>query len=267
MELSVSIVVYDLDKVILAKCLMSLKKELEEAHASGIISKYNLTIVDNAQNLDGLLELEKQVDIKWEYIKAGKNLGFGKAHNVAIRNSRSDIHLVLNPDVIFEPEAISHLASSFCRDRATILAGPFGKKLSGENARLCKRYPSITALALRALHIRPVGDFVGRILSNYEYHDRDFVDRETEVLMLSGCCMIGRTRDLQIIGGFDESFFLYFEDFDLSLRCSELGKVIYHPRAVIYHLGGDAAKKGFRHVMFFCNSAVRFFRKHGWKIV
>jgi GT2 family glycosyltransferase len=79
--------------------------------------------------------------------------------------------------------------------------------------------------------------------------------------------MFARTQALKDIGGFDEEFFLYFEDFDLSLRMREVGRIVHLPTAKIIHLGGNSAAKGPHHIRLFVQSAIRFFQKHGWKII
>jgi GT2 family glycosyltransferase len=65
------------------------------------------------------------------------------------------------------------------------------------------------------------------------------------------------------VGGFDPGFFLYFEDFDLTLRLSKVTTVAYCPRVRIVHHGGRAAAKGLRHIAWFVRSARRFFARHG----
>jgi GT2 family glycosyltransferase len=59
---------------------------------------------------------------------------------------------------------------------------------------------------------------------------------------------------------------MYFEDYDLSLRIGKEATVAYEPKARIVHHGGDAARKGLRHVQWFVASAWRFFSRHGWKL-
>ncbi|HET6266063.1 MAG TPA: hypothetical protein VFD95_14465, partial [Usitatibacter sp.] len=61
-------------------------------------------------------------------------------------------------------------------------------------------------------------------------------------------------------------FFMYFEDYDLSLRVGRESQVAYVPQARIRHHGGEASRKGLRHVAWFVSSAVRFFARHGWRI-
>ena len=58
---------------------------------------------------------------------------------------------------------------------------------------------------------------------------------------------------------------MYFEDFDLSRRLTALGDVIYCPSALITHRGGNASRKGWRHISWFAQSALRFFHHHGWR--
>jgi GT2 family glycosyltransferase len=100
-----------------------------------------------------------------------------------------------------------------------------------------------------------------------EYEMRDLApDRSFPVALASGCFMLVRTAQFARIRGFDPRFFMYFEDYDLSLRIGRDAKVAYVPQAQIVHHGGKAAHKGWRHVGWFLRSAWRFFATHGWKI-
>jgi GT2 family glycosyltransferase len=78
--------------------------------------------------------------------------------------------------------------------------------------------------------------------------------------------MLARTALFVKLGGFDPRFFMYFEDYDLSLRMGREAAVAYVPQARIVHHGGEAARKGWRHVAWFVTSAGRFFARHGWKL-
>ena len=98
-------------------------------------------------------------------------------------------------------------------------------------------------------------------LDHYEYHDLS--QREpSEVELVSGCAMLARSDALKKVAGFDERFFLYFEDFDLSLRLSEYGKIYSIPDAKLTHLGGKTATKGFKTITSFLKSALTFYRLH-----
>jgi GT2 family glycosyltransferase len=92
--------------------------------------------------------------------------------------------------------------------------------------------------------------------------DRSFAP----VPLASGAFMLVRTPLFKRLGGFDPRFFMYFEDYDLSLRLGREADVAYVPAARIVHHGGEASRKGWRHVAWFLRSAWRFFATHGWKI-
>jgi GT2 family glycosyltransferase len=77
--------------------------------------------------------------------------------------------------------------------------------------------------------------------------------------------MLARTQLLARLGGFDPRFFMYFEDYDLSLRLGRESQVAYVPSARIVHHGGEASRKGVRHIAWFVGSAWRFFARHGWR--
>jgi len=82
---------------------------------------------------------------------------------------------------------------------------------------------------------------------------------------LSGAFMLVKRFAIDSTGGFDPKFFLYFEDYDWSVRLNRITKTAYVPSVEIGHHGGHAARKGFRHIIWFVRSGFRFYRRHGWK--
>ena len=82
---------------------------------------------------------------------------------------------------------------------------------------------------------------------------------------LSGAFMLAKRAAIDRTGGFDPRYFLYFEDFDWSVRLNEITKTAYVPSVQIGHHGGGAAKKGLKHIYYFTKSGLRFYRRHGWK--
>ena len=77
--------------------------------------------------------------------------------------------------------------------------------------------------------------------------------------------MFCRRAAVAAIGGFSDRYFLYFEDFDLSLRAAARGAIAFVPAVRIVHHGGYAARKGRRHVLLFIRSVFAFYRRHGWR--
>jgi len=101
---------------------------------------------------------------------------------------------------------------------------------------------------------------------------RDLVDVKPPrdvfgVPALSGAFMLVRREAIDRTGGFDPNFFLYFEDYDWSVRLAGVTTTAYVPSVRIIHYGGNAARKGWRHVDWFVRSMFRFYNKHGWKWV
>ena len=78
--------------------------------------------------------------------------------------------------------------------------------------------------------------------------------------------MFLRSELLRDLGGFCERYFLYFEDFDLSMRARRRADIVLVPSVHIRHLGGEAARKGMAHVGMFLRSGLRFFGEHGWRL-
>ncbi|HET8710499.1 MAG TPA: glycosyltransferase family 2 protein, partial [Spongiibacteraceae bacterium] len=135
----------------------------------------------------------------------------------------------------------------------------------GNRQYLCKRYPSVLDLLIRGFAPRVVRRFFVRRLASYEMRDILADEVVWNPLIISGCFMLLRSSILTKIRGFNPQYFLYFEDFDLSLRAAKVTQIAYVPSVQIIHYGGHAARKGLRHVLLFVRSAVTFFNSHGWK--
>ena len=263
LHLLVSIVVYELDKPLLDQCLRSLEKAIASCVLANKLSDWSLTIVDNGENGESLNTFKTE---NIRIIKNQHNVGYGAAHNQVIIDSTSKFHLILNADVTMDLDCVSQTIELLTKNPDVALAGPRGFTPDGTDAYLCKRYPSLLVLLVRGLRQRWAHYIFRQKLAQYEYHD--LPDEEpSDVELLSGCCMFARTQALQGVGGFDKNFFLYFEDFDLSLRIRRVGRVVFLPTANIRHLGGNSAAKGPHHIKLFAQSAIRFFQKHGWEIV
>ena len=261
-SLSVSIVVFHPDRQVLAATLSSLDIAVKQAESDGCIDNWTMTIIDNSDPCFRFDEMARK-----PRVLAGQgNVGFGRGHNLAIAEAASDFHLVLNPDVIIAPQALSNaLRFAAAHPKAGIIV-PLVVNAHGEQEFLCKRYPSVLDLFLRGFAPEFVKRLFSRRLARYEM--RDVIgDRASyfDPPIASGCFMLFRTALLKKLGGFDPRFFLYFEDYDLSIRASRLSRIVYVPTVRITHLGGQAARKGWAHVRMFVSSAYKFYSLHGWR--
>ena len=133
----------------------------------------------------------------------------------------------------------------------------------GEREYLVKGWPSPGVLFVRGFVPRFLHGPFRRRLDAYELRHLDWEREQAPVTIASGCFLLCRTQALRAVGGFDPGYFLYFEDFDLTLRLSKVTTVAYCPQVRIVHHGGKAATKGLRHIAWFVKSARRFFAAHG----
>ena len=259
LRLSASIVTYHPDPGLLQLCLESFRQATDHCEST---LDWALTVVDNGGNDIGNSVYD---DERVTWVKNPANVGYGQAHNQIIRTADSTYHLIMNPDVILDPECLAIMISCLETNPAISLAGPRGLLPNGCDAHLCKRYPSILDLALRGFAPGVIKQHMNHRLSRYQYDDIPTTGCH-DVELVSGCFMLARTGKLQQAGGFDPRFFLYFEDFDLSLAMAQQGQVVSISDATINHHGGNAARKGPKHLYYFCQSAFRFFNKHHWKL-
>lgn len=266
--LSISIVTYRVDLALFTQVLTQLQAAVQQLMQSRPGSSVRIDIVDNGSDAALLHDLLVQSGLSGmtEIRASGRNLGYGKAHNLAISATTAVYHLVLNPDVLMAEDALL-VAVNFLDAHADVAAlSPYAEDGAGQPAFLCKRYPALLDLALRGFAPRNFRERFSARLAYYE--NRALVARQVpaDVELISGCFMFCRTDALQRTGGFDPAYFLYFEDFALSLELKKFGRLLYVPASRIVHYGGHAGKKGLRHLMHFTASAFRFYNDYGWKL-
>ncbi|MFL9928024.1 glycosyltransferase [Paraburkholderia sp. RL18-103-BIB-C] len=266
--LSVSVVVYQPDIDQLNSTLASLVTACEVLHTERPGLPVTLYLVDNGGLPDpsAALEALRVGGVSYTVIVGQGNVGYGRGHNLAIERITSRYHLVMNPDIDLAPDALKQ-ALNFLDDHADAgLLTPWIGDEHGQQQHLCRRYPTLLDLFVRGfLPVRLRSLFKGR-LARYEM--RDLINGHDIVwdpLIVSGCFMLFRTHVLKQLAGFDARYFLYFEDYDLSLRTHDVTRVVYVPAVRVLHHGGGAARKGGAHVRMFVASACRFFNRFGWK--
>lgn len=274
-SLSVSVVVYRPDLTELRQTMETLLIATRQAHGNAALSRVDLSVIHNETNPNESL-IALLSDIREEALKQGGdlhlfeghgNIGFGRGHNLAIRPAQSDYHLILNPDVVLTPDALLEgLAFMSTHPEVTALS-PSVHYPDGSKQYVCKRFPSVLDFVLRGFAPKWVKRWFAFRLSRYEMRDLPEDQASTDIPIISGCFMLFRTAALQAVQGFDERYFLYFEDFDLSLRVHSQGTLAYLPTMQIQHLGGHSARKGLRHIGMFVRSGIRFYNTHGWRLL
>jgi len=222
----------------------------------------SLTVVDNSSNdsLRSAVEFEGA-----EYVFNGENVGFGAAHNIAIRRylGTSQYHLILNPDVTFGAEILPQLYEFMQQNPSVGLVMPKILYPDLREQRLCKLLPTPFDLFLRRFAGGMGHKLARRRMSRYLMEDVDLTQPRF-VPNLSGCFMFVRMEALQTVGLFDERYFLYLEDVDLCRRIAERWETIFYPQASIVHEYANGSYRNFRHLKLHMISALRYFNKWGW---
>lgn len=218
-----------------------------------------LFVIDNSKQPHAALQMSGV-----EYIyNGGRNLGYGKAHNIALRQTMEQgvpFHLVVNPDVELQADSLSLLLEKMLSDERIGLLMPKVLSPDGEVQHLCKLLPTPSDLWLR--RFAPQRYARCRRL-RFEMRFADY-DKEMIVPYLSGCFMLLRTDVLRRAGLFDERFFLYPEDVDLSRRMFLHGKNLYFPDVKIVHAHERASYKSVRLLSLHAWNMCKYFCKWGW---
>lgn len=271
---STSIVTYYPEQAEFEHVIAHLASAVERARDSleTILGGVSLTIVDNSCNSAAFECIQRCVkDHQAGFggnvsaLKSSTNTGFGAGHNVAIAKAESTYHLVLNPDVLLKPDALEG-AIRFMQDNADVgMLAPRVFTPDGKQSYLCRRYPSVFDLILRGFAPCWLKRRFRKRLDHYEMRDVTQSEPVLDIPIASGCFMLFRTELLRRLGGFDERYFLYFEDYDICMRMHGIASIAYVPSVDITHSGGNTAGKGSRHIAIFVTSAVRFFSRWGWK--
>ncbi|MBU9582991.1 glycosyltransferase family 2 protein [Burkholderia multivorans] len=268
-EFSVSVVVYRPDEAQLRDTLDSLRDAVAAMRLRRPEVSARLYLIDNGGfggDSASRAALEAS-GIPCTMIAGHGNVGYGCGHNLAVERVTSTYHLILNPDVDLEREALTRALEFFDRHPDLGLLAPCVSDGDDAVQYLCRRYPTLVDLFARGFLPARLRFPFRRRLARYEMRD---VINDHDIVwdppIVSGCFMLFRTEVLKKLGGFDPRYFLYFEDYDLSLRTHDAARVAYVPAVRVIHHGGGASRKGFAHIRMFAASAFKFFNRFGWRL-
>lgn len=222
-----------------------------------------LYIIDNSPTN----ELEKCINNynnnRIIYIFNGQNIGYGSGHNIAIRNViKKDIkyHIILNPDIIFSSDSIDMLCRHMDLNPEVGQVMPKVVYPNGDIQYLCKLIPTPIDLIFKR--------FLPPKLSRKQLYKfrLEFTgyNQIMNIPYLSGCFMFFRISSLKHIGLFDERFFMYPEDIDITRRMHEKYKTIFYPDAVIIHAHTAASYTSKKMLCIHIFNMIKYFNKWGW---
>lgn len=233
-----------------------LKQTLSSLLNSNQIQK--IVIVDNDES-DWAFELSQNNEYI-EYLKSSGNFGFGYGHNLAIKKyaKNSDFFLICNPDIEFEISEFEKLVG-FATTRSEGLFLPKIVYENGENQYGARLLP--TPLNLFARRFSPL--LAEKLDQTYLLKNLN-ITKPSFSPNLSGCFMLFKSKCLLSLGGFDERFFMYLEDIDLSRRCAEKYGTLYYPLVTVIHNHEQASYKNTKLLRAHLKSALQYFNKWGW---
>jgi len=238
-------------------------KQVERAIKSFLNTDLNvrLYIIDNS-----LTNEIKEIcnDSRIEYIFNNANLGYGRAHNIAMRKSIAEgvkYYLVLNPDVYFDRGVLERIYEymELHPDVGNLM--PKVLYPDGEIQYLCKLLPTPFDLIFR--RFLPFKKVLAKRDNIYELRFSGY-DKIMDVPYLSGCFMFIRTETLKKVGLFDERFFMYLEDTDLSRRIYKCCRTVYYPEVSVFHGYERGSHKNLILLKHHIESAIKYFNKWGW---
>lgn len=222
-----------------------------------------ILLVSNRSN-DGTDEYMRKNYPSVDLVDNQRISGYGENHNINLQRAAGKYFLIMNSDMTVSEGVIKKLRDYMDEHPDVGIVSPIVCNEDGSFQGLNKRYPTILDLFLRRFLPGKIRPLLQKRLDYYEMRDIGH-DSEYEVPFLSGAFMFCRTDVLRKVGGFDPSFFLYFEDADLCRRVQETHKTMFFPVEGVVHFWARAAHKSWRYGWVFIQSAFKYFNRWGYR--
>jgi GT2 family glycosyltransferase len=194
-----------------------------------------------------------------------ENKGFGFGHNYNLLNSTEKYFLVFNPDIILVKKDLLKMLEIMEKDESIALLVPKVLNSDGTPQHLMRDRVSVFDYFLRFVPFQFIKKIFNKRLASYELRDISN-DRDIDIRIGSGCFMLIRGSDYKEVGGFDDRYFMYFEDYDLCVELNRRNKrVVYTPFSQVTHYYERGAHKNSKLFKIFLQSMVKYFNKWGWR--
>ncbi len=198
------------------------------------------------------------------YFHFPNNPGFGNSHNFALKNAidlNSQFHFIINPDIIFSENVIKIMVDYALSDKNIGMMMPKILNLDGSIQYLPKLLPSPFSILYRKFKFPKF--YYKDFIMKYEFR---FTDDKLiyNAPIISGCFTLLNLKAIREVGVYDDKYFMYFEDWDLSRRMHKKYKTLYFPKVTVYHGYESGANKNGKLFKIFIKSAITYFNKWGW---
>lgn len=252
-----------MDKVKVSICVVTHNNEGEILNLVDSVLKntkrvsFKMYIVDNNSS-DNTIKIVKNKYENLEIIRNVDNKGFGYAHNKVLDIINSDYHIIINPDISFKTDVISDLCDYMDANPFTSIVTPKVLSEDGSEQHLPKKEPKFKYLF--AGKFEKFSKHFSNLRSEYTMKEKALKE-PTEIDFCTGCFMMIRTKLFKNLNGFDDRFFMYFEDADLSRRARKYGKIIFNPQVSVTHLWDRASSKKLKFLFIHISSMIKYFIK------
>lgn len=226
--------------------------------------RFRFIIFDNNSATEYKEQL-KQYDDFADITFHNENKGFGFGHNQNLLRASEEFFLVFNPDIILNREDLLRMLEVLEQDPSISLLVPKVLNPDHTTQHLIRDRVSVFDYALRFIPFSFVKKMFSKRLASYECRNLP-EDRFVDIRIGSGCFMLLRSSSFKEINGFDDRYFMYFEDYDLCLELRKRNKrIVYTPFSSVIHYYERGAHKNKQLFKIFMQSLVKFFNKWGWR--
>lgn len=242
------IVTYNNEKII-KKCIRTILEYTKNID-------FKLYVYDNC-SCDGTVSVIEQNFPEVTVMRSRKNEGFGRGHNRIMAQVDSVYHVLINPDIVAETPVIEQMVSYMEKHQSIGILLPKVLNTDGTEQFLPKRQPDFKFVVMSKF-------------APFKYYrklytgETEIADRPVKCQNISGSFFIIKTEILKALGGFDERYFMYFEDADLAQRVINAGgSIVYHPDFCVYHEWKRDNTRSMRGICIFLCSMFKYMLK--WK--
>lgn len=222
---------------------------------------FKIFIIDN-ESSDETVKVIKNMNIKGLEIIKSRNSGFGFGHNQVLNRLDSVYHFIVNPDISIPNRIILNRMIKFMDENSKIgLLSPLILNTDGTIQYLFRNQPTVFDAAIR---------FLGN--SVFSRRQDKFVNKSTgynKILPIenaSGAFMMVRTDIFKLVDGFDERYFMYYEDSDLTRKINEISTAMFVPTVNVIHSWERASSRNMKYSLIMVTSLCKYMNKWGWKL-
>lgn len=237
-HISCSIVLYKPDYLLLSQVISSVAKSFLLIKDKWTFSIDFISNDGDSKNksLISIINKYSMTNFSFRILNSSGNIGYGSGNNLSIFSNRnSSFHLVLNPDVILTEDCLFECLKFMEANPYVSLLTPKVLDFDNNIQHLCKRNPTLIDMIIRAFNNKLINHVFQRRISHFSMLDYDYKKNFFDVEYPTGCFMFFKYSDLIKVKGFDQKYFLHYEDADIGRKISTISCICYVASVVIFH--------------------------------